>query len=128
MSKTHEEIKELKQKFETLMLKLKGLTDEEIAQITGVTNPFTPTFFHNDDIFLYPNKMSLKVYKGPDRIIDNPDEPVNVRFYMKFDFDSELDKPKYKYKFSTLTTARYLICENNPHGNVDDGEFLLFEE
>ena len=35
MAKTKEELNELKQEYESLAKKLKGLTDEELKQITG---------------------------------------------------------------------------------------------
>ena len=40
MSKTKEELKELKQEFETLNNKLKELTEDELKQVTGGYDPF----------------------------------------------------------------------------------------
>lgn len=58
MAKTQEELKELKQEYETLTTKLKELTEDELLLVTGGTD-FQFVIDENDNIYnehFYPKK------------------------------------------------------------------------
>lgn len=52
--KTKEELNELKEEVETLNKKLRELTEEELAQVTGAESPFAPPkFIPNYELHIY---------------------------------------------------------------------------
>ena len=125
MAKTQDELKELKLEFETLTSKLKELTDEEIMQVTGGSKPFNPILIHNNDIFSAGYGLTLMVYTGQKRTIEDPDELLPFKLYVRDSYKNP--EPRFRFLKNANVSGRIIVCECNPSGNVADGKFVLID-
>ena len=129
MAKTKEELNQIKNEYESLTAKLQELTEDEIKKVIGGNKLFDISFpctIHHNDFFIDYTGLSIIVYDGLDKEVQDRLQTLPIRVYDKENpSSSEL---KFVYVKNARAIADTLYFKYSFVGNVADGKYIFVDK
>ena len=121
---------ELKNKYETLNSNYKELDENDIEKVSG-GNMFSyvefPCSIHHNEIFVDFEGLSILVYTGPDREVEDKYVTLLVDMYFKEDVYSP--EPRFVLnKRDARAAAKFVFFDYKSDGNVADSKYILINK